>query len=211
MTFLVILPDNIFTRVSDIGLHLALALLELVAALLLGWIERFRLPWFVATSNVDGQFQKAGFSEDRLVEVHGSIHHLQCCTPCSGEIWENREAVAVDLSSMRARQFPRCRRCAGVARPNILMFGDWGWIPDRTQAQRQRLDHFLETEREKRLLVIELGAGTGVPTIRLLSESLGTGNARVIRVNPREPQIGAPHLSLPVGALEGLEGIDQAL
>jgi len=33
---------------------------------------------FVATSNVDGQFQKAGFSESRIYEVHGSIHRMRC-------------------------------------------------------------------------------------------------------------------------------------
>ena len=33
---------------------------------------------FVYTSNVDGHFQKAGFSQDQVCECHGSIHHLQC-------------------------------------------------------------------------------------------------------------------------------------
>jgi len=32
---------------------------------------------FVFTSNVDGQFQKAGYDDHRIVECHGSIHHLQ--------------------------------------------------------------------------------------------------------------------------------------
>src|SRR3990170_4287678 len=41
------------------------------------WIERFGLAHFVVTSNVDGQFQKAGFREEEILEVHGSIHHLQ--------------------------------------------------------------------------------------------------------------------------------------
>ena len=26
----------------------------------------------------DGQFQRAGFPDDSIVECHGSIHHLQC-------------------------------------------------------------------------------------------------------------------------------------
>src|SRR5439155_19501480 len=43
-----------------------------------GWVERPPLGYFVFTSNVDGQFQKAGFPEDRLLECHGSIHYLQC-------------------------------------------------------------------------------------------------------------------------------------
>jgi NAD-dependent SIR2 family protein deacetylase len=91
-------------------------------ALLLCWIERFRLPFFVATSNVDGQFQKAGFPEADLLEFHGSIHHLQCTGPCCDRIWENRETFRIDEQTMRADQVPLCPRCGAAARPNILMY-----------------------------------------------------------------------------------------
>lgn len=180
--------------------------------LLRGWAERFGLPCFVVTSNVDGQFQKAGFDEDGILEVHGSIHHLQCTSPCSNAIWENREELEVDPATMRAARIPRCPRCGEVSRPNILMFGDFGWIPDRTEAQRHGFDAFLHSLGDRPLAVVELGAGISVPTIRYTSERLGRlPGARVLRVNPREPEIEAHHLSLPVGALEGLEGIHGAL
>ncbi len=180
--------------------------------ILLRWAERFGLACFVVTSNVDGHFQKAGFAEDRVVEVHGSIHHLQCCTPCSGAIWDNREEIEVDFASMRARQIPRCDRCGGVARPNILMFGDYAWLPERSHAQRRRFDEFVREHGHERLVVVEMGAGTAIPTIRSTSEHLGGDDGSVvIRINPRESQIDSPHLSLPVGALEGLAGIDRAL
>src|SRR5512137_1821858 len=39
------------------------------------WITALSLEPFVVTSNVDGQFQRAGFEEDSILEVHGSIHH----------------------------------------------------------------------------------------------------------------------------------------
>jgi hypothetical protein len=50
-----------------------------------------------------------------------------------------------------------------------------------------------------------------VPTIRHLTETLGRGGSTVVRVNPREADIGAPHLSIEAGALEALDGIDRAL
>ncbi|MGB8419614.1 Sir2 family NAD-dependent protein deacetylase [Paraburkholderia sp.] len=56
-------------------------------AILRRWAGRMRLGAFVFTSNVDGQFQKAGFPDDRVHECHGSIHTLQClegCTPKHG-------------------------------------------------------------------------------------------------------------------------------
>lgn len=180
--------------------------------LLLDWAERFDLDTFVVTSNVDGQFQKAGFREDQILEVHGSIHHLQCLAPCRHAIWDNREEIPVDLDTMRARHIPVCPHCGGVARPNILMFGDWSWLPDRTRGQEMRFDLFVEQHREHPLLVIEMGAGTAIPTIRYTSERLGDRRgAVVVRINPREPQIARPHLSLPCGALAGLADIDAAL
>jgi len=180
--------------------------------ILRSWIERFRLPWFVVTSNVDGQFQKAGFDGERVVEIHGSIHHLQCTTPCTPAIWENREEVPVDEETMRARAIPRCPRCGAVARPNILMFGDYSWLADRSHAQRRRFDAFVEEHGGRRMVVVEMGAGTAIPSIRATSEGLGAReDARVIRINPREPGIGPPHLSLDVGALVGLSAIDRAL
>jgi len=65
---------------------------------------------------------------------------------------------------------------------------------------------------DHRLLVLELGAGTAIPTIRWHSERLGRrAGATVVRVNPREPEIGAPHLSIASGAREALSRIDAAL
>lgn len=180
--------------------------------LLLDWADRLGLDLFVATSNVDGQFQKASFSKDRILEFHGSIHHLQCTRPCCDRIWDNREEFRIDHETMRSDQVPLCPRCGAAARPNILMFGDYAWIGDRTARQQERFREFLARQTGKRIVVIELGAGTAIPTVRAASERIGAlSGARVIRINPREPQIGPPHLSLPCGALEGLTGIEDAL
>ena len=180
-------------------------------ALLLEWTRRCN-DFFVVTSNVDGQFQKAGFPEEKIVEVHGSIHHLQCTTPCSMKLWPNDESIPVNEETMRARAIPRCRHCGAIARPNILMFGDGAWIARRSEAQQQRYRDFLAACRGTKTVVIEMGAGTAIPTIRAASERLGTSHqATVIRINPREPRIDPPHLSLPCGAVEGLNGIKRAL
>lgn len=72
--------------------------------------------YFIFTSNVDGQFQKVGFSEDNIVEIHGSIHHIQCTEPqdCPATIpviasAENIQ-VEVDSTSFRAKPetIPKC-------------------------------------------------------------------------------------------------------
>jgi len=177
------------------------------------WIAQRALPYFVVTSNVDGQFQKAGFADDRIMEVHGSIHWLQCLQPCSQAIWPNKEQIPVDEGTMRAGHIPRCPRCGGVSRPNILMFGDWSWLPERTHAQEERFQTFLEQHADRRIVVVELGAGTAIPTIRATSERIGwrCPGATVIRINSREPEIATPHIGLACGALEGLERINAEL
>jgi NAD-dependent SIR2 family protein deacetylase len=147
-----------------------------------------------------------------VCEIHGSIHHLQCVGPCRDDIWDNREEVPVDLATMRVRAVPRCPRCGGVARPNILMFDDRTWVPDRSQAQGARLHAFLAAHETDPLVVIEMGAGTAIPSIRATSERTGRRpGCLVVRINPREPEIGAPHLPLAAGALAGLQAIDAAL
>jgi len=176
------------------------------------WISEFNLENFVVTSNVDGQFQKAGFPEDAILEVHGSIHHLQCLSPCSNAIWDNREEVPVNFETMKAERIPKCIRCGGVARPNILMFGDFSWLSDRTREQERRYDEFFTEHRNARLVVVELGAGTAIPTIRYMGERMAvTGKAKLIRINPREAQVPPGQISISAGAVEGLRRIEQYL
>lgn len=158
---------------------------------------------FVFTSNVDGQFQKAGFPEDSVHECHGSIHHLQCLEPCTHRLWPAGETrVEVDTSVMRARSaLPTCPSCGAVARPNILMFGDAGWISDRADAQAARLARWRDDLRGRRLVVLELGAGLAIPTVRRVCESAG---GTLIRINPREPGVPRGGIGLQLGALEAL-------
>ena len=159
----------------------------------------------VFTSNVDGQFQQAGFTD--VAEVHGSIHHAQCVEPCTDEIWECSFDVTVDPSTMRAvGELPSCPSCGGLARPNILMFGDWGWVPHRSQ---QQLDELTEWRRSHRkLVVIEIGAGTAVPTVRRQAELASAASGALIRINTREPAVRHGRgVSLPVGALEALTAL----
>ncbi len=172
------------------------------------WIKEFNLDFFVATSNVDGQFQKAGFPEDRILEVHGSIHHLQCSIPCNNNIWPNNAEYEIDELTMRSLNVPKCPHCQRVARPNILMFGDYSWLSRRSSVQEETFDEFLQRNQEHRIVVIEIGAGSSIPTIRHLSERLGEHRqTTVLRINPREAHIRAPHFSFSGGAVEILTRI----
>ncbi len=168
--------------------------------------------YFVFTSNVDGQFQKAGFDDALIEECHGSIHHLQCTRPCSSDIWKiGEENVNVDMETFRATgELPKCKNCGRLARPNILMFGDWNWISHRTSEQGARLQKWLEklNSFNAKLAIIEMGAGLAVPTVRYKSQRTGRNlNSTLIRINPRDYHVCQGAIGLPLGAREGINRI----
>lgn len=164
---------------------------------------------FVFTSNVDGHFQRAGVPQEKIYEVHGSIHWLQCSLPCCNAIWAvpAETQVEVDAESFRATDgtWPMCPACERTARPNIIMFSDWTFVDERTHAQHERYRAWLAGLHDARLVVLELGAGTSVATVRAQSEHLLEAGAGLVRINPREAQ--GPHgtISIPLGAREALE------
>ena len=169
---------------------------------------------FVFTSNVDGHFQRAGFAPAAIVECHGSLRHLQCVAPCSDGIWPAGDlALPVDEATMRATPpLPTCPRCGALARPNVLMFGDWHWNGARTGEQERRASEWLQATRDQRLVVVECGAGTAVPTVRLQCERIARATgATLVRINPRESQGPPGTVSVPLGAREALEGIEALL
>lgn len=176
------------------------------------WIQQHSKEYFVVTSNVDGQFQKAGFDENHLLEIHGSIHWLQCAHPCCRELWENHETFKVDTATMRASRYPACPFCDEVSRPNILMFDDASWISDRKNQQLYKFRQFRKANQGNKTVVIEIGAGTAIPTIRNLSEEIaGETDSLIIRINPRESEVTNPHISLTGGAMAAICEIDTML
>ena len=182
--------------------------------ILQNWARNLEHGCFVFTSNVDGHFQKSGFDRERVIECHGSISHFQCTKPCGSEIWRADDFdVAVDMESFRATSdIPLCPHCGAIARPNVLMFGDWHWIPGRTAAQEQRFSDWLATAAGPKLVIVELGAGSAVPTVRMTSEQIASrSGATLVRINPREPQVRHGHVGLAMDAQEALEAIDERM
>ena len=89
--------------------------------------ERFKYGSFVFTSNVDGQFQKAGFNRQRIYECHGSIHSLQCTRPdgCGSDIWSAIDFNPVvddwtpDCMAEEIKQRDECDFCLYVITPKM--------------------------------------------------------------------------------------------
>ena len=175
------------------------------------WGARMPFGSRVFTSNADGQFQKAGFSESQVNECHGSIHHLQCMNGCEAGVWHSREFLpVVDNDTCRLiNEPPTCPKCGGLARPNIVMFGDCDWVDERNTIQQNHETQWFETVKAnaEKVVVLELGAGTAIPSVRNFSHRLGRQlEAPIIRINPRESQVPNDRdVSIGLGAIEGLE------
>lgn len=172
--------------------------------------------YFVHTSNVDGQFQKAGFEPQKIVECHGTIHFNQCFNNCSDDIWDNEnDQILIDETNFTAtNKLPLCQKCFRLARPNILMFEDWNWNPKRTNIQERNFNSWIESlERDNsKLCIIEIGAGKAIPTIRMLSEEIAKKlKAALIRINPRDYQVPSGQYSIAQGGFEGIKFLAEKL
>jgi NAD-dependent SIR2 family protein deacetylase len=176
---------------------------------LLRWSNLAPRGAFVYTSNVDGHFQRAGFSDHGIVECHGSIHFLQCAKPCSPAIWAAKGLADAlgDIDRLTLAGVPRCIKCGALARPNFMMFGDATWCFPRTGAQLLSLD--IWRKGMGNAVAIEIGAGVAIPAVRMFAEGLGIP---LIRINLHDAGGGSGStIALRGSALEVLSRIDDAL
>jgi NAD-dependent SIR2 family protein deacetylase len=121
--------------------------------------------------------------------------------------------VEIDSTTMRAvHPLPTCPNCGALTRPNILMFGDWGWHSSRTEAQMRRLTSWIDSLGDAPVVVVECGAGGAVPTVRNTCERIADHvGGTLIRINTHEPDVPNGHLSLSSGALDALRALDAKL
>lgn len=174
-------------------------------AVLRRWVEQLPNESFVFTSNIDGQFQAAGFSEKEIQECHGSVHWLQCAKRCTDTVWSARNlAPVVSAETLRWEgDLPRCIYCDSVARPNVLMFEDAHWVSRKDEQQAKQFERW--RAQVERPVALEIGAGTGVLRVRRLSDLF---SRRFVRVNPEDATVRDHEVGVRAGALDALSAID---
>lgn len=91
------------------------------------------------------------------------------------------------------------------------MFGDWGWIDRRSAAQGHRQDAWLSAVM--RPIVVELGYGTTIPSVRHFSQRvIHQFGGRLFRINTKECDVPTRlDVGLRMGAADGLASIAKAL
>jgi len=118
------------------------------------------------------------------------------------------------MKTLTARgSLPSCPHCGALARPNVLMFNDVDWSAHVRYAQEAQFARWLGSIRGGRLVVIELGAGTAIATVRMLGERLVAERhpTSLIRVNPDATDEEEPVVPIRLGAAEALQRIEARL
>ena len=125
--------------------------------------------FFVITTNVDHQFQLAGFPKERLCYTQGDYGLGQCSEPCHDATYDNYETVkrmVEEQHDMRVptELVPYCPKCGKPMTMNLRIDGTFVEDAD-WHAAAERYRDFLEAHETGKVLYLELGVGGNTPVI----------------------------------------------
>ncbi len=168
--------------------------------------KNFNNNYFIITSNVDSQFLKSGFDPLKLYEVHGTKRLWQCIDKNCNKLncpwlFNIDQLPKIDSKTLLAlKPLPKCKYCGKLARPNVSFFGDFIFNESITKVQSERLFNWIQANKNKKLVIMEMGCGISVHSIRfklkgeqytMLSNEwklpksfLSKINTNLIRINP---------------------------
>jgi len=125
--------------------------------------------YFILTTNVDHQFQKAGFDKQRLFYTQGDYGLFQCSEPCHAKTYDNENIIKNMLEFQENMKIPsdlipKCPVCGKPMTMNLRsddsFAEDTGW-----HKAAVNYHHFLEENQGRHILFLELGVGYNTPVI----------------------------------------------
>ena len=125
--------------------------------------------YFIITTNVDHQFQLAGFDKERLFYTQGDYGLWQCSVPCHQKTYDNEAAVRQMMEKQKdfkipSELIPYCEKCGAPMTMNLRIDStfvqDEGW--DRASRNYR---NFLISYKKSKILFLELGVGGNTPGI----------------------------------------------
>ena len=146
--------------------------------------------YFVITTNVEGQFTKAGVEKSRFFEVQGNYGYFQCEKACHNKLYYNEEIVAQMISEtsdcrIPSSLVPKCPECGGNMEVNLrkdnYFVQDSNW--DTSESNYRK---FIAGTEGKSTVFLELGVGYNTPgIIRFPFEAMvrNNHNTHLIRLN----------------------------
>lgn len=125
--------------------------------------------YFVLTTNVDHQFQRAEFDKKRLFYTQGDYGLFQCSNGCHNKTYDNEEIIRKMFAQQKNMKIPtelipRCPKCNKPMtmnlRSNDLFVQDEGWY-----LAYNRYQDFIRRNGNSHILYLELGVGMNTPGI----------------------------------------------
>lgn len=157
--------------------------------------------YFVITTNVDAQFELAGFDPQRIFATQGDYGYIQCARGCHEQIYPVKELMEKWRADLGARPdgtlertrlsdaslVPMCPVCGGRMETHLRADGFFVET-DAWRAAQQRYQAFVEGTRGSRTVLLELGVGWNTPVwIRYpfehIAQMLGPDQAPLVRIN----------------------------
>ena len=116
--------------------------------------DRFSL----VTQNIDGLHLRAGTSDEKCYQIHGSINHMRCAENCCDDLFPLPAECGIiqeteDFESVRSLLI--CPVCQGMSRPHVL------WFDECYNEIHYRADSALRAAYGSELLIV---AGTTITT-----------------------------------------------
>lgn len=125
--------------------------------------------YFVLTTNVDHQFYKAGFDEKRIFATQGDYGKIQCQKACHPKTYDAKDLFRKMDKARRdclipSELVPKCPVCGGNMAMNLrcdnYFMEDEAW-----HEAADRYAGFLEQNKDKKVVLLELGVGFNTPII----------------------------------------------
>jgi NAD-dependent SIR2 family protein deacetylase len=125
--------------------------------------------YFVITTNVEGQFTKAGVEKPRFFEVQGNYGYWQCEKACHDKLYSNESIVAQMISETEDCMIPptlvpKCPVCGGDMDMNLrkdsYFVQDINWFASENNYRK-----FISGTEGKSTVFLELGVGFNTPGI----------------------------------------------
>lgn len=146
--------------------------------------------YFVLTTNVDHQIQKAGFDKAKLFYTQGDYGLWQCSTPCHNKTYDNQEKVRMMIEMQKDMKIPShlvpyCPVCKKPMTMNLRIddtfVQDEGW-----EQAKERYSDFLEKYKYSKIMFLELGVGSNTPGIikyPFMQMTIQNENAMYVSIN----------------------------
>lgn len=125
--------------------------------------------YFVITTNVDGQFLKAGFDKEHVFEVQGTLSKMQCSFGCHDTLYDDLKLVKEMMAyhkeiKVPSTLIPHCPKCGEKMEINLRK--DAFFVEDdHFRKQNSRYEQFLRDNKKKKVVFLELGVGFNTPGI----------------------------------------------